>query len=36
MEYELEDEYDFGTIARLERLFFAHSRFLGFNRFVDI
>jgi hypothetical protein len=37
IEYELEfeDEYDSGTIARLEGLFFARSRFVGINRLVE-
>jgi hypothetical protein len=34
-ELEFEDEYDSGTIARSQRLFFARSRFVGINRVVE-
>jgi hypothetical protein len=34
-ELEFEDEYDSGTIARSETLFFARSRFVGINRLVE-
>ena len=34
-ELEFEDEYDSGTIARSEALFFARSRFVSINRLVE-
>jgi hypothetical protein len=34
-ELEFEDEYDSGTIAKSQRLFFPRFRFVGINRLVE-